>query len=224
MILTVILLGLFVIQACEIVLLHKKLSASQDRLAEVDEYAIALQQSLRGYGELKEDYTQLEENVRIRAVLDPLKDLLSPNEIHELIKEIPRGSPLRVPFSVTAHFGESIGFHGRLRDDHTGIDIVSDTDDWMITPIGDGEVVHHGMDEVFGKVIYVRHSDRVRSMYAHGEKIYYAGITGELVTSDTGIMWMGSTGFSDGIHLHFQIEVYSGEQWIPIDPYPFIRE
>lgn len=172
---------------------------------------------------------QLIDNFTLYAALEPLKPYFSPDEISEIVKEIPHGSPFREDFNVTATFGESVGYHGRFRQDHNGVDLVCSNP--LIVPIADGTSVKFIMDLVYGKTLVIEHSERVRSSYSHGEKVYNRGIPGEKVTTEDAIMKMGHTGMvyspSGGLgdHLHFMIEVRVSNEgiWVPIDPLPFIR-
>lgn len=173
------------------------------------------------------------DNAEIMIALSPLRDLISDDEIEELIKIIPRGNTYRNAFQVTAGFGESIGYHGKPRRNHTGFDsipVAPETADWTITPLSDGVVKNFGVDSVYGKYVTIRHSDRVETFYAHLDKIYYSGTTGKIVDSDSKIGVMGGTGLvsSDvnnggGKHLHMELRVWVSDRWVSIDPLPFMK-
>lgn len=176
---------------------------------------------------------KIKDNYEIMTALKPLEDLLSEDEIDELIKDIPHGSFFRVPFQITAGFGESIGFHGVPRTKHRGIDAIpknADSADWTITPVGSGVVEDIGISDVYGKHITIRHSENIRTFYAHLETIYYSAEVGSIVTPDTKIGLMGNTGmtssdseFGDGSHLHAEYQVWVGDRWVSINPLPFLE-
>lgn len=102
---------------------------------------------------------------------------------------------------------------------HTGIDIanaqglVGDP----ITPFMNGTVIFEGEKSWgYGKHIIIDHGNNLTSVYAHLNRIYvYKGQ--EVKIGDT-IGTMGSTGWSTGPHLHFEIRVYG----IPVNPRVFL--
>jgi murein DD-endopeptidase MepM/ murein hydrolase activator NlpD len=99
---------------------------------------------------------------------------------------------------------------------HTGIDIASKLDQ-PVNPSMDGTVIYAG--EVFwgfGKHVIIDHGDNIQTIYGHLNKIYV--YKGQKVTTTDTIGGQGSTGWSTGIHLHFQINVYG----IPVNPRVFL--
>lgn len=98
---------------------------------------------------------------------------------------------------------------------HAGIDIANPQGKVgdPITPFMEGTVTYAG--EIFwgyGKHVMVDHGDNISSVYAHLDRIHvYKGQ--EVGVSDT-LGTMGSTGWSTGPHLHFEIRVYG----IPVNP------
>ncbi|MCP4395578.1 MAG: hypothetical protein GY804_15125, partial [Alphaproteobacteria bacterium] len=90
------------------------------------------------YEALTREYQDYRDNKEQRVAIDPIENLFDADEIPELLKSIPTGTPFRGSFSVTSPFGESVGFHGSLRDDHQGTDMTPDGGNWIVTPIGDG--------------------------------------------------------------------------------------
>jgi murein DD-endopeptidase MepM/ murein hydrolase activator NlpD len=104
---------------------------------------------------------------------------------------------------------------------HTGIDIANPQGQVgdPIIPFMDGVVIFEGEKSWgYGKYIIVDHGNNITSLYAHLNRIYvYTGQ--ELKIGDT-IGTMGSTGWSTGPHLHFEIRVYG----IPVNPRVFLNE
>lgn len=98
---------------------------------------------------------------------------------------------------------------------HAGIDIANPQGKIgdPITPFMEGTVTYAG--EIFwgyGKHVIVDHGDNITSVYAHLDRIHvYKGK--KVFVSDT-LGTMGSTGWSTGPHLHFEIRVYG----IPVNP------
>jgi len=132
----------------------------------------------------------------------------------EVVKEIDPVIAWPVQGIITLEFAQS----SQYQIFHTGIDIANDPGT-SITPFMDGEVVYAG--EIFwgyGKHIIIDHGNNIRSIYAHLDKIYV--FKGQKVVIGNEIGRMGSTGWSTGPHLHFEIRVYG----IPVNPRVFLGE
>ena len=112
--------------------------------------------------------------------------------------------PFRVDFEITSDYESTIGYGGARRNGiHKGIDIIPVSYDWIIFPILPGTVQEIGIDPVYGKYVIVQHEDGLFSLYAHGSIIYYSA-AGDVGTN-TPIMRMGNSGYSDGSHLHLEV-------------------
>jgi len=101
---------------------------------------------------------------------------------------------------------------------HTGIDLANNkgTD---ITPFMEGTVTYAAETKTgYGKHIIIDHGNNLTSLYGHLDKILV--YKGQKVTIDQVIGKMGSTGWSTGNHLHFQINVFG----IPVNPRTFFNE
>ncbi len=102
---------------------------------------------------------------------------------------------------------------------HTGIDIASPTHE-VGDPVGafmDGTVTY--ADETsygFGKHVEIDNGGHITSIYAHLNAISVA--KGQIVKMGDVIGTRGSTGWSTGPHLHFQINIYG----IPVNPRVFL--
>lgn len=130
-----------------------------------------------------------------------------------LYKEITINVTMPVHGVVTTEFGES---HLPWYLFHTGIDLASKKGD-PITPFMPGKVIY--ADEIFwgfGKHVIVDHGDNITSVYAHLNKINVKKDQ-EVKPGDV-IGLEGSTGWSTGNHLHFQINVFG----IPVNPRVFL--
>ena len=145
----------------------------------------------------------------------------SPIEMENIIKTLPLSSPFDSPFKVTARFGEGPGFGGAYRTSHQGTDLVP-SGSWYVRSMWPGVVTDIGIDRYFGKYIVVQHTDTIRTRYHHLEKIYNTALPESVVDHDTKIGVMGATGYADGAHLHVELQVYNGEQWVSVDIYPFL--
>ena len=100
---------------------------------------------------------------------------------------------------------------------HTGIDIAGRTGD-PVTPFMKGKVIYVGdLSWGYGKHIIVDNDNNISSLYAHLSKVNVT--VGQEVKPGDIIGLEGSTGWSTGPHLHFEVRVFS----IPVNPKTFIN-
>ncbi|MDJ0901065.1 MAG: peptidoglycan DD-metalloendopeptidase family protein [Xenococcus sp. MO_188.B8] len=101
---------------------------------------------------------------------------------------------------------------GRL---HKGIDIAAP----IGTPImaaASGEVIFAGWNSGgYGNVVKLKHFNDTITFYAHNSKILVR--KGQKVEQGQQIAEMGSTGYSTGPHLHFEIRLPDKDNIIPLD-------
>ncbi len=102
---------------------------------------------------------------------------------------------------------------------HTGIDIANPYGKIgdPVTPAMKGKVTYAG--EIFwgfGRHIIIDHGDNISTIYGHLDQIYVKA--GDEVEPGKVIGTEGSTGWSTGPHLHFQVNVFG----IPVNPRVFL--
>lgn len=107
-------------------------------------------------------------------------------------------------FSITSGFGNRIHpISGELRFHH-GIDFATPNG----TPVKSsypGIVAFAGWHGGYGKTVIIQHQDDYETLYAHLDKILVR--TGDRVTQGKVLGLSGSTGYSTGPHLHFEIRI-----------------
>ncbi len=117
----------------------------------------------------------------------------------------PADGPITSPFGMRRHplFG--------ITHMHTGVDIGAL---WgsPVLAAADGQVIHAGWFGGYGKLVVVDHGAGVSTLYAHLYEILVS--SGASVRRGQVVGRVGSTGFSTGPHLHFEIRI-DGQ---PIDP------
>lgn len=130
-------------------------------------------------------------------------------------------------------------FGGAQRKFHSGLDITGGSGEGNVNIIAvkDGTVVYptadikndcpssRSMDPCgggYGNYIIIQHSDGNYSLYAH---LYHKSITvkaGDTVSQGQVIAKMGSSGYSTGAHLHFEIREGSNSNQSRVDPLNYI--
>ena len=101
--------------------------------------------------------------------------------------------------TITSRFGanESVRDHT-----HMGIDI-SAPNGTAIKAAADGKVKFAGWMGGYGNLVIISHGNGIETYYGHCSKLYVS--EGEEVTAGDKIAAVGSTGYSTGNHLHFEI-------------------
>lgn len=94
---------------------------------------------------------------------------------------------------------------------HKGIDIARPSN-YNIFASDNGDVIYTGYEEGFGNKVVINHNNGYQTLYAHLRKIHV--VEGQIVPKGTIIGLMGNTGYSKGIHLHFEVE----KNGVLIDP------
>jgi murein DD-endopeptidase MepM/ murein hydrolase activator NlpD len=116
----------------------------------------------------------------------------------------------------------SSGFGWRWGKMHKGIDIAGPVG----TPVyaaASGEVVSAGWSSGgYGNLVKLKHSNGSITFYAHNSKIIVS--TGQNIKQGQQIAEMGSTGFSTGPHLHFEIHPKGKSAVNPMALLPKSRE
>ncbi|GEM_PF-77315 len=120
-----------------------------------------------------------------------------------------------VPGRVTSPFGDRVHpIFGTVRH-HYGIDFDADSGD----PIGAaaaGTVLSAGWINGYGNTVVLLHPGGYTTLYAHQSNLNV--VAGQSVQSGELIGWIGSTGWSTGSHLHFELRLDGAA----LDPAPFL--
>lgn len=118
--------------------------------------------------------------------------------------------------TITSPFGMRYHPILKTRKMHTGID-VSAPSGASIVAADAGSVIFSGWMSGYGQVIVVDHGNKVSTLYAHQSTLLAA--KGASVSKGQTIGRVGSTGFSTGPHLHFEVRVNGS----PVDPTGYVR-
>jgi murein DD-endopeptidase MepM/ murein hydrolase activator NlpD len=95
------------------------------------------------------------------------------------------------------------GFGWRWGRPHRGIDIAGPVGTPVVAAAG-GEVISAGWNSGgYGNLVRLRHADGSVTLYAHNSRLLVR--RGQTVEQGQPIAEMGSTGFSTGPHLHFEV-------------------
>ena len=200
--------------------------------AEVQERIAEWQTRSDGFAEadrlIGEEIRRLEEEARIAAEAEAQR--LAEEEARRLAEEEAANDPVASPPSgdfaithrptagaLTSPFGPRVHpIFGTTRA-HNGIDLNGDTGD-LILAANDGVVLSAGWRTGYGNAIVISHGGGYTTLYAHLHDIDVS--TGQPVSGGEAIGLLGSTGWSTGPHLHFEVRL-DGTALDPIGFYPF---
>lgn len=163
-------------------------------------------------------------NTGVQAISDQLVSINLQTqliEIHDptgkVLSTIEAETVLPVQGVVTLEFGEADLPYQPV---HTGIDIANPNGKIgdPVTTFMQGKVTYIGnLSWGYGKHIIIDHGNNITSLYAHlsivnvtqGQEVYPGDVIGQ----------EGSTGWSTGPHLHFEVRVFG----VPVNPRTFIE-
>ena len=112
--------------------------------------------------------------------------------------------------SLTSRFGWRWSRH------HNGIDIAA-LFGAAIHAAKSGRVIHAGWYSGYGRTVIIDHGEGVTSVYGHASRLLV--VAGQHVHAGQEIARVGSTGYSRGPHLHFEIRIDRR----PVDPLPTVQ-
>jgi len=98
---------------------------------------------------------------------------------------------------------------------HTGIDIGAPYGEPIRAADG-GEVIFSGWWDGYGKAVVIDHGSNLSTVYGHMSRIYVQ--SGQRLGKSQIIGLIGSTGFSTGPHLHFEVR----RNGRPVNPLPYL--
>ena len=120
-----------------------------------------------------------------------------------------------VPGSVSSGFGSRIHpIFGTSRN-HYGVDFNGSSGDPIVAAAA-GRVITAGWMNGYGNVVILSHGDGYTTLYAHQSAILVSN--GDTVAGGETIGRVGSTGWSTGPHLHWEIRI----DGVAVDPMPYL--
>ena len=118
-------------------------------------------------------------------------------------------------YTITSPYGMRVHPIIKTFSNHSGMDIGAPMGSYAIAA-NDGIVTKATYSYSYGNMVIIDHGGGVTTLYAHGSEILAQ--VGDVVKRGDAIMKVGSTGWSTGPHLHFEIRING----TTIDPYPYV--
>ena len=130
-----------------------------------------------------------------------------------------KSTPTLLPTNgwITSYFGRRYSpLSGKLKM-HEGIDVGANFGSAVVSS-ADGVVTYAGVKPGFGHFVQIDHGYGVETLYAHSSKLHVNN--GQKVKRGQLIASIGSSGFSTGPHLHYEVRVNG----IAVDPLYFVLQ
>ncbi len=210
--------------------IQKRAELERDKAAIIDLKAQAAEKKALIEGNKKQQETVLNSAVSERDTAEQAyRELMeTSNQIEQMIRRIQSGSSnaagpaggsgaLMWPTSgpITSPFGwRTHPIFGTERF-HSGIDIGADYGDSVVAA-DNGVVVSSGWLGGYGNVVILEHGNGISTLYAHNSELVVE--EGTRVRKGQLISRVGSTGYSTGPHLHFEVR----ENGSPVSPMNYL--
>jgi len=116
---------------------------------------------------------------------------------------------------TSAYVSRSSPISGKL-EFHTGIDIPASYGASVVAAEG-GVVISAGWNGGFGNAVIISHGNGLSTLYGHNSKLLVKN--GDVVKRGQAIAQIGSTGYSTGNHLHFEVRINGAHT----NPIPYLK-
>ena len=119
--------------------------------------------------------------------------------------------------TITSNYGMRVHPIFKVNRMHTGTDIAMPTGSYIVAS-NDGVVIKSVYTSSYGNMVMIDHGGGITTLYAHGSEI--VAQTGDTVKKGDLVMKAGSTGWSTGPHLHFEVRINGNT----MDPMEFLSK
>ena len=112
--------------------------------------------------------------------------------------------PLPGSYTITSPFGNRLHPVLKVYKLHTGVDIAGNSCNGKpVVAAADGVVIVAKYSTAYGNYVVIDHGGGITTLYAHSSKLEVS--VGQNVKAGQEIMKVGTTGYSTGPHLHFEV-------------------
>jgi murein DD-endopeptidase MepM/ murein hydrolase activator NlpD len=158
---------------------------------------------------------RLQDRINLRrSQLAALENVILSRKLHHAIH--PEGRPVRVGW-ISSPFGWRLDPFTGAPEFHEGIDFAAPRGT-PIHAVAAGVVVSAGPEDGFGNIVQIKDGDGFSTLYAHAQRVLVH--VGDTVQRGEVIALVGSTGYSTGPHVHFEVLRYGRA----INPSAFIGQ
>lgn len=124
--------------------------------------------------------------------------------------------------TITSSYGMRMHPTLKVYKLHTGVDISgANSYGKAIVAANSGKVIAAKYNVAYGNMIIIDHGGGITTLYGHASKLVVK--TGDIVTRGQIIAYVGTTGYSTGPHLHFEVRKTVNGQVQTVDPMKYIK-
>lgn len=168
--------------------------------------------------ELKKDESALEKSIdALNAEAKALEAELAKSKSTTTYSGGKMAWPLPGHYVITSNFGNRLHPVLKVYKLHTGVDIAgSGCNGDPVVAANAGTVIKATYSTAYGNYIIIDHGGGITTLYAHSSKLLVK--VGDKVERGQEIMKVGTTGYSTGPHLHFEVRE-NGKYVNPLNGY-----
>ncbi|TKR53353.1 M23 family metallopeptidase [Allopusillimonas ginsengisoli] len=131
----------------------------------------------------------------------------------ESLRKMFLSTPLSQPARINSVFGYRLHPVSGRWAGHQGLDYPAPRGTPIRATAG-GKIAFIGVQNGYGKVIFIEHSNDYSTVYAHQSRFKKGLREGVMIEKGQVIGYVGSTGISSGPHLHYELRLNNQ----PVDP------
>ena len=130
-----------------------------------------------------------------------------------------RSTPTLIPTKgwITSYYGPRVSHYSNRIKMHEGLDVGAKSGTPILAP-ADGVITFSGVKPGFGNFVQIDHGYGIETIFAHARKL--VAKKGQKIKRGELLAMIGSTGYSTGPHLHYEVRVNG----TPVDPLYFILD
>lgn len=134
------------------------------------------------------------------------------------------GWPTKKGYTISSYYGYRTSPITGRRELHSGIDIAGTGMGSPVYASNNGTIIVRERVHSYGYYIMIDHNNGYYTLYAHMNGFAKNLSVGSVVSRGQLIGYVGSTGYSTGPHLHFEIRVGCSRYSCVTNPWPFLNK
>ena len=192
--------------------LESNINNKQQLVSKLELEEVALQEQIKDLEKEDREITDLINKAKVKAKKS------STNKVYNGLKggKLAHPVPAFSGYPVNDNYGPRIHPISGKKTFHAGLDLKA-TYGTDIVASESGTVIYTGNRGGYGKTVIIDHGNGLTTLYAHNSKIVVS--QGDSVKRGQVIAKAGSTGYSTGVHAHFEVRI-NGKH---TDPTPYLK-
>lgn len=191
--------------------LESNIKNKQQMVSKLQSEQVALEQKIKDLEKEDREITNLINQAKIKATKS------SKNKVYSVSGgRLAHPVPAFAGHPINDSYGPRIHPISKRKSFHAGLDLKA-TYGTDIVAAEAGTVIYSGSRGGYGKTVIIDHGNGLTTLYAHNSKLVVS--QGESVKRGQVVAKAGSTGYSTGVHAHFEVRI-NGKH---TDPEPYLK-